>query len=258
MSDILINKDNGEVATLVLNDKPANCLTVELMSAIQTELDLINNSEKHKVIVIESSNDKIFCSGHSFMEIHKMINKDDQKSQENLFTECSKMLLKIRQSRKIIISKIRGIATAGGLGLVGITDCAFSSDDAQFALGGINFDFGCHQPSVSVSRSISTKATFELLISGLPFDAKKAQEVGLINEAVPNDQLDQRVDDFCQQVLKHTPEVLAMTKEALYRQTTMSIEEAYVFSSQVMVENLQLPETKAGIAAFIEKKASVE
>ena len=47
-----------------------------------------------------------------------MIKNNDKKSQELLFAECSEMLIKIRTSPKIFVAKVRGIATAGGLGLV--------------------------------------------------------------------------------------------------------------------------------------------
>ena len=85
------------------------------------------------------------------------------------------MLMKIRSSPKIFVAKVRGIATAGGLGLVSIMDCVFSSKSARFALGGINFNFGCHQPSVS-SRATSSKNVMELLVSGQPLNAQRAQE----------------------------------------------------------------------------------
>ena len=64
-----------------------------------------------------------------------------RNTQELLFAECSEMLMKIRTSPKIFVAKVRGIATAGGLGLVSIMDCVFSSKSARFALGGINFNF---------------------------------------------------------------------------------------------------------------------
>ncbi len=253
MTDILISKDDGQIVTLTLNDAPANCLTMEMMSALQIEIDRISESKNHKMVVLESSSDKIFCSGHSFKEVDEMVSNDDQKSQEILFAECSKMLMKIRSSPKIFVAKVRGIATAGGLGLVSIMDCVFASKSSRFALGGINFNFGCHQPSVSVSRSISTKNTMELLVSGLPLNADKAQEAGLINEFVEDDQLDTRVNDFCKQVCGHTADVLALTKNTLYKQISMPIDQAYNFTSQAMVDNLQLPETKKGVQSFLKK-----
>ena len=62
MTDILISKDDGQVVRLTLNDPPANCLTMEMMSAIKMEIDRINQSKEHKLVIFESSNEKIFCS----------------------------------------------------------------------------------------------------------------------------------------------------------------------------------------------------
>ncbi|MDC3154460.1 enoyl-CoA hydratase-related protein [Pelagibacteraceae bacterium] len=253
MTDILVSKDDGQVVTLTLNDAPANCLTMEMMSAIKMEIDRVNQSKDHKLVIFESSNEKIFCSGHSFNEVQEMIKNNDMKSQELLFAECSEMLMKIRKSPKIFVAKVRGIATAGGLGLVSIMDCVFSSKSARFALGGINFNFGCHQPSVSVARATSPKNVMELLVSGQPLNAQRAQEAGLINEYLEDDALDKRVEIFSKQVCDHTPEVLALTKETLYKQSSMNISDAYDFASKAMVENLQMPETKKGIDTFLNK-----
>ena len=44
MTDILVSKDDGQVVTLTLNDAPANCLTMEMMSAIKMEIDRVNQS----------------------------------------------------------------------------------------------------------------------------------------------------------------------------------------------------------------------
>jgi len=79
------------------------------------------------------------------------------------------------------------------------------------------------------------------------------QEAGLINEYLEDDKLDKRVELFSQQVCDHTPEVLALTKETLYKQSAMKISDAYDFASKAMVENLQMPETKKGIDTFLNK-----
>ena len=82
MTDILLSKDEGEVITLTLNDTPANTLSMEMMSSISIEIDHINNLEKSKVVVVESSSEKIWCSGHSFYEVNEMIKNNDTSSQE--------------------------------------------------------------------------------------------------------------------------------------------------------------------------------
>ena len=66
-------------------------------------------------------------------------------------------------------------------------------------------------------------------------------------------ELDERVNNFCKQVCGHTPQVLSLTKDTLYKQISMPIDQAYNFASQAMVDNLQMPETKKGIQSFLKK-----
>ena len=59
---------------------------------------------------------------------------------------------------------------------------------------------------------------------------KEHKKAGLINEYLEDDELDKRVELFSQQVCDHTPEVLALTKETLYKQSAMKISDAYEFA----------------------------
>ena len=53
------------------------------------------------------------------------------------------------------------------------------------------------------------------------------------------------------------PRVLAIGKEAFYRQLEMGVPDAYAFASDVMVRNMMLPDAEEGIDAFIEKRPAV-
>ena len=62
MTDILVSKDDGQVVTLTLNDAPANCLTMEMMSAIKMEIDRVNQSKDHKLVYLKVQMKKYFVA----------------------------------------------------------------------------------------------------------------------------------------------------------------------------------------------------
>ena len=70
MTDILIRNDNDSVATLSLNDLPANSLSMPMMGEIQNQLSSIDRDDSIRVVVIKSESDKIFSSGHNLSLIH--------------------------------------------------------------------------------------------------------------------------------------------------------------------------------------------
>ena len=68
MTDILLRQDKNSVATLSLNDLPANSLSMPMMNEIQVQLKSIEQDDAIRVVVIKSESEKIFCSGHNLKE----------------------------------------------------------------------------------------------------------------------------------------------------------------------------------------------
>ena len=69
MTDILLRQDKNSVATLSLNDLPANSLSMPMMNEIQAQLKSIEQDDEIRVVVIKSESEKIFCSGHNLKEV---------------------------------------------------------------------------------------------------------------------------------------------------------------------------------------------
>lgn len=177
---------NGVVVTLTLNrPKQFNALSVDLLSAMQTELNSIAQDSSIRVVVI-AANGKAFCAGHNLKEMRA---NSDEAFHSALFKQCSQMMLTINQMPQVVIAKVQGIATAAGCQLVAACDLAVASDDAKFATSGINVGLFCSTPAVAVSRNLSRKQAFEMLITGEFIDANTALQQGLINRVSPADQL---------------------------------------------------------------------
>ena len=83
---------------------------------------------------------------------------------------------------KPVIAKVHGVAYAAGCQLVASCDLALSSNDATFATPGVNIGLFCSTPMVAVSRKISRKRMMKMLLTGEPVNARKAKEIGLIND----------------------------------------------------------------------------
>jgi enoyl-CoA hydratase/carnithine racemase len=91
-----------------------------------------------------------------------------------------------------VIARVHGIATAAGCQLVASCDLAIASVAAKFAVSGINV--GLFAPRHRWRcRNVSTKRAFDLLVTGRFIDAETAADWGLINEAVPEQELDAAV-----------------------------------------------------------------
>jgi enoyl-CoA hydratase/carnithine racemase len=248
---LVLRDDSGGVTTLTLN-RPAkfNALSMDLLDALQAVLGEVAVDSSARVVVI-AANGKAFCPGHDLKE---MLANRTREFVGRSFDRCCEVMTSITRLPQPVIARVHGIATAAGCQLVAACDLAVAANDTRFATSGINFGLFCATPGVAVSRNLSRKRALEMLLTGEFIDAATALAWGLINRAVPYDQLDGAVRELAQLLLAKPPAVLAAGKKFFYRQIEMDMAPAYKLASEVITENMLGHDALEGVSAFIEKR----
>jgi enoyl-CoA hydratase/carnithine racemase len=249
--NLLLRRDEGGVATLTLNRPAArNALSVALMSAMEAALDAIAKDRAVKIVVI-AGNGPAFCAGHDLKELRA---NPGRQHYQAAFAQCSRLMMSIVKLPKPVIARVHGVATAAGCQLVASCDLAVVSEEARFATPGVNIGLFCSTPMVALSRAIGRKPAMEMLLTGDLVAAEEARRLGLINRVVPAARLDDEVMTLARQIAAKSPLVLAIGKEAFYRQAEFGLEAAYAYASEVMTTNMLARDAEEGIDAFIEKR----
>jgi enoyl-CoA hydratase/carnithine racemase len=203
-------------------------------------------------VVVLAGAGRGFCAGHDLKELRA--HSDDKPWQQKLFADCSRMMVKMTQIPQPIIARVHGIATAAGCQLVSMCDLAVASDEARFALPGVNVGIFCSTPAVGVARNIGRKRSMEMLLTGELFDAQTALGWGLVNRVVPAASLDVEVARFASIILGRSGNVVATGKRTFYRQLDQPLEGAYATTSDSMASSMLEPDAAEGIDAFVEKR----
>jgi len=248
---VLIDSANG-VTTLTLN-RPTryNVLSEEMLAALQQAIDNVNDDER--VVVIKASG-KAFCAGHDLMQ---MSQHADQAYHNALFKTCSHFMNSLLDIKQPVIAQVNGIATAAGCQLVANCDLAIASDQSRFAVSGIDIGLFCSTPSVPLSRNLSRKRAFEMLMTGEFIDANKAQEWGLLNHVVTVDELDNAVQTLANKIIEKSAVAVATGKGLFYKQLEMPLERAYKLAGETMACNMMAEDVTEGIDAFKEKRSAI-
>jgi len=253
MSDaaVLESRDSRGVVTLTMN-RPANfnALGEEMLAAMQAALDRVADDEGARAVVIAAAG-KAFCPGHNLKE---MIARPELPYYQQLFAQCSRMMLAIQKLPVPVVARVHGVATAAGCQLVAQCDLAVASTDARFAVSGVNFGLFCSTPSVPLLRNMLPKQAMEMLVTGEFISAEEARSRGLVNRVVPAEQLDAEVESLVASILAKPRRALAMGKELFYRQRELGIEAAYQLASQTMAVNMMDGCAQEGVTAFTEKR----
>ncbi len=163
-------------------------------------------------------------------------------------------MLGLQRLPQPVIAQVHGIATAAGCQLVASCDLAVAAQGTRFGVNGVNIGLFCSTPMVALSRNIPRKHAFELLTTGEFMSADRAAELGLINRAVPEEDLETETLKMAETIASKLRSAVKIGKEAYYRQIEMPLDEAYAYTSGVIVENLMHRDTIEGLNAFIEKR----
>ena len=248
---ILLRDDSGGIATLTLN-RPAqyNALSGDMLDALQTALDAIDQDESVRVVII-AANGKAFCPGHDLKE---MRSSEEREFHQALFDKCGNLMLTINQLRQPVIACVNGIATAAGCQLVANCDLAVATEDARFAVSGINVGLFCSTPAVPLSRNMGRKQAMHMLLTGDFISAQTAQQYGLVNEVVPAAELEQATKALAQKIIAKSAHAISLGKDMFYKQLTMDLSEAYAYVAERMTCNMDSHDAREGIDAFIQKR----
>ena len=249
---VLLRTTEDGVATLLLNrPKQYNALSKALLEALHAELDSLARDEAVRVIIITGAG-RAFCAGHDLKEMRAL---PSQAEVEALFATCSAMMQKLIALPQPVIAAVNGIATAAGCQLVAQCDLAVASENARFAVSGVNLGLFCSTPAVALSRNVSRKRAAEMLLTGEFIEAPVALDWGLVNRVAPADRLMETAHELANNLKSKPREVLALGKALFYRQLEQNLNAAYDDASRTISCNMALEVAREGVDAFLDKRS---
>ncbi|MEE4330019.1 MAG: enoyl-CoA hydratase-related protein, partial [Wenzhouxiangella sp.] len=182
-----------------------NALNRQTLQELYGAIIDASGDDKVRVIVITGSGDKAFVAGADISEI-----REQSPLEARTFSEFGQNLMSMIQSLdKPVIAAINGFALGGGMELALACHLRIASDNARLGLPEINLGimpgFGGTQRLV---RLVGTTRALEMTLTGKPIRAEQALNLGLVNQVVPQDQLEEAVKTFAEPLVKAAPEAV--------------------------------------------------
>jgi cyclohexa-1,5-dienecarbonyl-CoA hydratase len=246
---ILFEKKDG-VARLTLNRPPLNVLNIAMMKEINQALESIQNDTSLKVLVITGTG-KAFSGGvdvgdHIGDKVNEMI---------EVFHRMFRLLNALPQPTLAILN---GAALGGGCELAVFCDMVISVETAK--IGQPEIQVGVFAPIASIvfPKLLSMKKALELQLTGDTIDAQEAVRIGLINQAVPADKLDEAANTLIQKLAGLSSTVLSYTKKSTYLGLESDFEDVLKKVEHVYLKELMVTkDAEEGLQAFLEKRKPV-
>jgi enoyl-CoA hydratase/carnithine racemase len=253
----LIRTQQAGIAILKLSNADGrNPLSEALLGELSSELEVIAGDKSIRAVILMAEG-PVFCAGHDLKEM--TARRKDKDRGRTYFTDilgrCSALMQQITQLPQPVIAAIEGVATAAGCQLVASCDLAVAGAGAQFCTPGVHIGLFCSTPMVALTRNLASKHAMEMLLLGEMVDAGTAYRFGLINRVVEAGAALEKAIEIAVIIASKSSLAVKTGKHAFYKQREMSLEQAYSYTSQIMVENMLARDAEEGIGAFVEKRA---
>ncbi len=242
---VLLERD-GPIATLTINRAEArNAVDLAMEEAIEETLLWLDGDDDTWVTILTGAGDVAFCAGWDLKS--PVVDWEPRYGpNERYFSRVTKP----------IVAAINGYCTAGGLEFVLGTDIRVAAEHATFGLGEVRWGL---VPSgggqVRLPRQIPWAVAMEILITGKRIDAKRAYDVGLVNEVVPSGQERAAARTWAERICENGPLAVRTVKEVAVQsqQLAAGFHLEYVLSERATKSE----DVQEGIRAFAEKRRPV-
>jgi len=254
MYETIAVETQGKVARITLSrEEKRNAISPTMVTELLDAFKKYDDDPDVLVIVLTGAGDRVFCAGADFAESMGATSSFlDRYEGQRRFAELFKV---IKGLKKPLIGRINGHALGGGLGLASACDIVIAAEDCRLGTPEINVALFPYVIMATLIRFTSNrKRLLEMMLTGERVEAKEALELGLVNHVVPREQLDAKVDEIAQKIVKKSPATLRLGRRAFYTMRDMEYEKALEYLVSMLAINSEAEDLREGIAAFMEKR----
>jgi len=251
---IIYRKEQG-VATIILNRPRAlNALNAEMIDELLHALEQAGEDPEVKVLLLTGAG-RAFCFGADISEFRRAQEQSPQDSAWNLLLKSQKIIRLLSSMRKPTIAALNGFATGLGLDLALACDLRIAAERAKlgeaFVSMGLLPDGG---GTFFLPRLVGLAKAAEMIFTGEAIEALEAERIGLINRAVPTEDLIKSAQELADKLARGPTLALGLAKEAIWRNLSQDIDSALKFEAQSQKACLESEDHREAVNAFLEKR----
>ena len=243
---------DGPIGYVVL-DNPArrNAISAAMWREFPEVLAELGEDPSVRCIVLRGAGDIAFAAGADISEFES--NRADADGARRYEAATTAAHLALESTLKPVIAQIRGFCIGGGLAVALSCDLRYCADDSQFAIPAarLGLGYGIHGHRRLVA-TVGHAAAREIMFSARRYDARAAQELGLVNRVLPVAELDDYVRALSMDLAANAPLTQAASKAAI--NAVIAEQGDFKACEAMIVQCMQSADYREGRTAFMEKR----
>lgn len=229
-----------------------NDAVIQQITSIFVSLSSIRTPNDLRLILLISDGDT-FCAG---ADLNYMQAQAKKSFDDNLIDakKLGEMFYQIANAKCPVMSVVRGSAIGGGLGLCACSDYVLATESALFATSEVRLGLIPAVISPYILRKIGLAHASHLMLTGERISAAHACRIGLVNAAVPQDELENTLDKSIKSFLMAEPNAAWMTKDLLQKASPLPDQVLLEYTACQIAFARSSQEGQDGLRYFLEKK----
>jgi enoyl-CoA hydratase len=249
---LIAQEAHSNVAVVALNRPQAlNALNFELMTELTAAFKGFSKDDSVNAVVL-TGNDKAFAAGADIKEMATAT------SAEMLTKGYLEMWDDLQAFKKPIVAAVSGYCLGGGAELAMVCDIIIASETAKFGQPEINIGVIPGAGGTQrLTRAVGKVKAMELILTGRPFSAQEALEMGLINKIFPIESYLEEAKKLATDIASKPPLAVRLAKEAVLRAASTNLNEDVEFERRLFALLFATDDMREGMNAFIEKRKPI-
>lgn len=242
----------------IIFDRPkiGNALSLLMVQQISDELAKAKEDDSIRALVFRGSG-KHFCAGGDIKDMASARQKkvDDGDPIATLNRSFGTLITNVQNFPKPVVMVVRGAAMGGGFGLVCVGDVILADETAKFRLPETGLGLPPAQIAPFLVSRLGLSKARRLALTGASLRAQEAVAVGLVDECVPIDGLEDRLEQLLVSILRCAPKASSITKQILLNVGNVDHEVLLDKAAQSFAECARNSEGMEGMMSFLQKRA---
>ena len=250
--ELLRYEVRDRVAEITLAREPVNAINRQLAREVNGAYARARDDAEVRAVILTSACERAFSAG---MDLEMMRGASGLKLRH--FLEEFYMGMHDLQYRlgKPTIAAVNGPARAAGVTLAVSCDIIIAAEDCDMGYPEINVGLIPAMHFVHLARQIGRHPAFEMLFTGKPISFREAARRGLVNKAVPRDQVLDEARKLARELAAKSPVVMKLARDAFMRANDLDYRRAIEGTVETICNIIETEDAQEGLDAFNEKRA---
>ena len=251
---VLLFIDKRGVATITLNQPDIhNAFDDKLIVQLTDIFSRIHQDQNIRVMVLASAG-KSFSAGADVNWMRRMATYSYEQNLADA-SALANMFYTLNNLNKPTIARVQGATFGGAVGLVACCDMAVASKLSRFCLSEVKLGLIPATISPYVIDAIGARVARRYFTTAEVFSARRARRIGLLSEAVAEEELDRTVEGLIEHLVKNSPAAIQAAKQLIFDVQNKPVSEALLATTSQKIAKIRVSEQgQEGLNAFLEKR----